>query len=565
MLDRLIRPLRESFSAKIIALVSMSVLVTSVVVGLVTIRSTQRFLTEKTAEKFPSVLSTSKSKIKIFYQSQHNDLVSLSQTKVFKENLEAFLYGATVDEFDSTAVAELNKYLAIVHNKFPVYDDLTVMTTDGTVVAATGSTPGFDTDAINDIIDIFQESGSISCVSPAVLQPDGSRVIQSLIVPVRDGDSESTGVLMVAKIDLVQLSVIMDEVQLGGGGELYILDDLGKYLTRPRFSAERLLGVEAMQVPTRDSGAFTVVKRDSYGGRSVFSSISQIEETGWWLVYEEDYQSSMAPVLNTQRRTWVAVLLIGAVFVLVSLKIVQTMMRPVHDLKLGAERINEGLVGVSIPHGSGDELGMMIDTFNEMAKTITLSKAELQYKNKMLNSQNDQLQEMNQKLEELSITDGLTGLFNHRHFWNIMNTELTRVNLYQGDLALALIDIDDFKRVNDQFGHAVGDLLLQEIARVLKDAVRDTDIVARYGGEEFAVLLPDTDRKGVETVSEKLRFQVEALRFKVPETDISIGVTISLGVSVFRGNRREFFNAADRALYLSKSEGKNRVNFALQA
>jgi diguanylate cyclase (GGDEF)-like protein len=320
-----------------------------------------------------------------------------------------------------------------------------------------------------------------------------------------------------------------------------------------------------MQVPTRDSGAHTVVKRDSYGGRSVFSSISQIKDTGWWLVYEEDYQSSMAPVLNTQRRIWVAVLLIGAMFVLVSLKIVHTMMRPVHDLKLGAERINEGLVGVSIPCSSVDELGMMIDTFNEMAKTITLSKAELQYKNKMLNSQNDQLQEMNQKLEELSITDGLTGLFNHRHFWNIMNTELTRVNLYQGDLALALIDIDDFKRVNDQFGHAVGDLLLQEIARVLKETVRDTDIVARYGGEEFAVLLPDTDRKGVENVSEKLRFQVEALRFKVPETDISIGVTISLGVSVFRGNRREFFNAADRALYLSKSEGKNRVNFALQA
>ena len=200
MLDRFIRPLRESFSAKIIALVSMSVLVTSVVVGLVTIRSTQRFLTEKTSEKFPSVLNTSKSKVKIFYERQHNDLVRLSQSTVFKENLEAFLHGVTVGAFDTTAAAELNKYLAIVHNKFPVYDDLMLMTTDGTVVAATGSTPGFDTDDIKDIVDIFQESGSISCVSPAVMQPDGSSVVQSLIVPVRDGDSESTGVLMVAKL-----------------------------------------------------------------------------------------------------------------------------------------------------------------------------------------------------------------------------------------------------------------------------------------------------------------------------------------------------------------------------
>lgn len=565
MLDRLIRPIRESFSAKIIALVSASVLVTSVVVGLVTIRSTQRFLTEKTSEKFPSVLSTSKSKIKLFYQSQHNDLVKLSQQTVFKENLEAFLSGVAVSVFDSTAAAELTKYLAIVHKKFPVYDDLILLTTDGTVVAATGSDPALDMDRIANLTDIFRESGRVSCVSPAIRRPDGSSVRQSLIVPVRDGDSGSTGVVMVATIDLVQFSVILNDVPLGGGGELYILDELGKYLTQPRFSARPMLGVQAMQVPTRDSGTLPVVKRESYGGRTVFSRISQIEETGWWLAYEEDYQTSMAPVLNTQRRLWVAVMLIGAVFVLVALKIVQTMMRPVHDLKLGAERINEGLVGVSIPRGTNDELGMMIDTFNEMAKTITLSKAELQYKNKMLNSQNDQLQDMNQQLEELSITDGLTGLFNHRHFWNIMNTELSRVNLYKGDLALLLIDIDDFKRVNDQFGHAVGDLLLQQISRVLKETVRETDIVARYGGEEFAVLLPDTNCKGVEKVSEKLRFHVEALRFKVPETDISTGVTISLGVSVFRGNRREFFNAADRALYLSKSEGKNRVNFALQS
>jgi diguanylate cyclase (GGDEF)-like protein len=140
---------------------------------------------------------------------------------------------------------------------------------------------------------------------------------------------------------------------------------------------------------------------------------------------------------------------------------------------------------------------------------------------------------------------------------------LTRVNLYEGELALVLIDLDDFKRINDQFGHAVGDLLLQSVAGILRKTVRETDIVARYGGEEFAILLPDTDRAGVENVSEKLRKYVEAMRFKVPETDITISVTISIGVSVFQGNRREFFNEADRALYLSKSEGKNRVNYAV--
>jgi diguanylate cyclase (GGDEF)-like protein len=562
MLQRITRPIRESFSAKIIALVTASVFVSSIVVGIVTIRSTERFLSEKTAEKFPSILNTSKSKIKIFYERQFNDLVRLSQSKVFMDNLQLHLErsGSASTPIDSTVDAELYKYLAIVHTKFPVYERIMVLTESGAVV--TGTSEGMIEDA-DLVVSLIREEGDQARISPAELAGEGEAVHQWLFVPIREWEREN--VLMAARVNLRVLGSLLEEFRLGKGGDLYILDDRGRFLTAPRFTDVALLGTQGMQVPTRDDGRMEVKKRSSYDGRSVFCSITRLEATGWWIVYEEDYKSAMKPVLNTQTRIWVAVLLIGVVFILVALKIVKSLMRPVHELKLGAERINEGLVGVNIPRGTNDEIGMMIDTFNEMAKTITLSKAELQYKNKMLNTQNDQLQDMNQKLEELSITDGLTGLFNHRHFWNILNTELSRVNMYQGDLALLLIDLDDFKRVNDQFGHAVGDLLLQSVARVQRETVRDTDIVARYGGEEFAILLPDTDRKGVENVSEKIRANVEALRFKVPETDITISVTISVGVSVFRGNRREFFNAADRALYLSKSEGKNCVSYAITA
>jgi diguanylate cyclase (GGDEF)-like protein len=562
MLERVTRSLRESFSAKIIALVTATVIVTSLVVGIVTIRSTKQFLTEKTAEKFPSVLNTSTSKVKIFYERQFNDLVRLSQSKVFMQNLERHLDRSSTAGPDSAVVGELYKYIDIVHKKFSVYEELLVLTSSGELVATTSESAFAD---IQEVLDDVWEENDAARFSPAQTSEDRKKIFQWLLVPIREDENGDASVLMIAKINLEEIARLLHEIRLGKGGDLYLVDDRGRYLTQPRFAEKPLLGILAMQVPTRDTGPVEVGRRTSYNNRSVFYSIAQFEESGWWLAYEEDYKSAMTPVLNTQTRTWIAVLLIGAVFILVALKIVQSMMRPVHALKLGAQRINEGLIGVKIPKGSNDEIGLMIDTFNEMAKTITLSKAELQYKNKMLNSQNDQLQDMNRKLEELSITDGLTGLFNHRHFWNILNTELSRVNLYQGELALLLIDLDDFKRVNDQFGHAVGDLLLQSIARILKETVRDTDIVARYGGEEFAILLPDTDKNGVENVSEKMRGNVESLRFKVPETDITISVTISVGVSVFRGNRREFFNAADRALYLSKSEGKNCVNYALQA
>jgi len=363
-------------------------------------------------------------------------------------------------------------------------------------------------------------------------------------------------------VDMDEFGRLLRETTLGLGGDLCVLDGQGRFLTQPRNSDERRVTQRAMQVPTRQTGPVVVETRTNWAGRSVFHSKVHLEPQDWWIVYEEDFNEAMAPVLSAQRRTWVAVLLIGAIAILAALRIAKSMLKPIHDLAVGARRINEGLVGVNIPRGKDDEIGMMIDTFNEMAKRITLSQAELQYKNKIMNQKNDELEDMNKKLEELSVTDGLTGLFNHRHFWNLLNTELTRVDLYQGDLALVLVDLDDFKRVNDQFGHAVGDLLLQSIARLLSESVRDTDIVARYGGEEFTILMPDTNlaARGAADVAEKIRRAVEALRFKVPETDITLRVTVSIGVSIYRGNRRDFFNDADRALYRSKADGKNRIH-----
>ncbi|MFH1755502.1 MAG: GGDEF domain-containing protein, partial [Candidatus Latescibacterota bacterium] len=171
-------------------------------------------------------------------------------------------------------------------------------------------------------------------------------------------------------------------------------------------------------------------------------------------------------------------------------------------------------------------------------------------------------QVLNVRLEELSITDGLTGLFNHRHFWHLLHNELSRADRNKGDLAVILLDIDDFKRVNDQYGHPVGDVLLQSFADVVREAVRETDIVARYGGEEFAVMLPNTERNGALRVAEKIRQSIEDMNFRVPDSDFTISVTASIGVSIYQGNRRELFKAVDEALYVSKNKGKNCVSFA---
>lgn len=558
MARKTFRKIRESFSAKIIALVVTSVLLTSFVVGLVTTRTTSRFLIDKASEKFPSTLTNTYSKIRYWYHRQARDLDELCKSTVFRDNLGRYHHNAVRGHPADDERDEITKYLSLVQEKFPIYEDILLIGPKGGVIVATSSRGVEESSLVEQYI---HDAAGLSSFSRVQFDPDELKVHQWMFVPIKFGDGETAWLCV--SVDMRTLGDMLSEVPIGPGGDMYLLDGQGRFITQPRQVSENSLWRHAMSVPTRQEGPVVVEDRNDYRGRRVLMSKVHIEEQGWWLVYEDDYRLAMAPVISARRQIWIAVLMIGALAIFVALRMTRSILNPIRSLALGARRINEGLVGVKIPRTSDDEIGLLTDTFNEMAMTITLSKAELQYKNKMLNSQNDQLQDMNVLLEQLSVTDGLTGLYNHRHFWNILDQELARVDRYQGDLALILVDLDDFKRVNDRFGHSVGDLLLQSIARILKETVRDTDVIARYGGEEFAVLLPETDRKGVESVAEKLRSSVEVMRFTVPDTDITLHVTVSVGISVFRGNRREFFNSADKALYKSKESGKNRINFAV--
>jgi diguanylate cyclase (GGDEF)-like protein len=553
-----VKRVRESFSAKIIMLVATSVILTSFVVGLASTRSTGKFLTDRMKDRFPSLLTTTTTRLLLWNARERHDAEEMA--KLFSlRKLLARLETSGSQEERATLRSDLARELQTITPLYPEFEDILLFDPAGTLIASSDGrlTQGVD-DAWMELGELGFESGASRPV------PDARGFHEWMFVPAADSTVDnSRRPWLAGRINLSLLEGVLGEVKLGSGGDVFLLNGQGRFITEPRLATERLVGSIALQVPTRQTGPVMVERRTGYSGRTVFHSKVHVDQLGCWLVYEEDYSLAMAPVLEAQRRIWVSVLIVGAIAILAALRIAQSILKPIKGLALGARRINEGLVGVKIPGGAKDEIGLMIETFNEMAMKITLSQAELQYKNKMLNSQNDELQEKTEQLQKLSVTDGLTGLFNHRHFWNLMNTEMTRVGLNQGNLALVLVDLDDFKKVNDKFGHSVGDVLLKTVAHVLSDTVRDTDIVARYGGEEFAVMLPDTDEGGVQNVAEKVRASVETIRFNVPDTDITLKVTVSIGVSVFRGNRREFFNAADRALYKSKAAGKNCVHYAL--
>ena len=161
-----------------------------------------------------------------------------------------------------------------------------------------------------------------------------------------------------------------------------------------------------------------------------------------------------------------------------------------------------------------------------------------------------------------AVTDELTGLYNVRHFHDTLDGEIERSRRFGTDVGLAMLDIDDFKLVNDTFGHQQGDVVLLEVGRVLRSLSRDIDEPARYGGEELSVILPQTDLNGAELLAERMRTAIEALEIKRLDGNGSLRITASFGVAslpVCAADKDGLIAEADAALYRAKRAGKNRV------
>jgi diguanylate cyclase (GGDEF)-like protein len=208
-----------------------------------------------------------------------------------------------------------------------------------------------------------------------------------------------------------------------------------------------------------------------------------------------------------------------------------------------------------------------------LQKPFDIGEVEARIRNHLqVKEQHDQLQETTSRLRDLAVTDPLTGLYNRRHLLERLSYEFLRARRYGTQLAVSLIDLDEFKAVNDSYGHLFGDFVLKESASFFRSVIRETDIIARYGGEEFVIIMPAIDAQGAPVRSssapnwivdagERIRAKMDAHRFTDGEVDVRL--TTSVGIAAFPFHPAEeaidLLQLADEALYEAKRAGRNRV------
>ena len=217
-------------------------------------------------------------------------------------------------------------------------------------------------------------------------------------------------------------------------------------------------------------------------------------------------------------------------------------------------------------YGLCDEAGVLCYYVAVQRDISARKRYEMQIEEqaRLLAKSNEQLARANQMLAELSLSDSLTGLANHRALHQKLQEELARAGRYNTPLSLLLLDVDRFKAYNDAFGHPEGDIALQKIALLLRRHSRPSDTVARHGGEEFAILLPQTNRAGALALAEQLRQTVEQSEWPLRAVTISVGVATAKLANACDGEVDEqsslLVRRADEALYRSKNAGRNQVS-----
>jgi diguanylate cyclase (GGDEF)-like protein len=447
------------------------------------------------------------------------------------------------------ARGRLNDYLNSVRERLTDYEELVVVDAHGRVVATSAS----EQRPLELPADWAKElSASEALVGNASWDPSLGKGILLVAVPVQRGDGRMTGALA-ARLNLRGAEDGLRAFAPGNSGRMYLINTDGSAIASSQTGSRELMQGRLKQkmLDRLKAREGSVVEYESIAGTDVVGSLKRVPRVRWAILAEIPADTAYWQVLRFRNMT---VFIVGGLLLAVSgiaYRLGILIARPLERLTKGAAEVADGDLAVDLPAAKG-EVGDLTAVFNHMVERLRHGRQEL-------DAMNEKLRRQNEELERLSTVDALTGLHNRRFLTQRLSEELLRSYREKCSFTVLMVDVDEFKKYNDAFGHPAGDEVLRKVANILLGSTRAVDCTSRYGGEEFAVLLTDTVGEGALQVAERILTRVANEEFPGRK------ITVSIGMAEFpvHGQTADaVISRADEALYAAKRAGRNRIERA---
>jgi len=380
----------------------------------------------------------------------------------------------------------------------------------------------------------------------------------SIIYPVLSYDSQLIGAIA-ATLDLGAFKNRLAEIKKFSSGEITILSQSGEVLLGSAPGVNHLMTLNPHQQKLTRIFEESISYDDGLSYPEAIGLAYASENIPVTILVERDRSVIQAAWVKLRNRFLEFVGTLIVIVTSVALYMGHSIVTPLKQLINAARGIVEGNLDIYLPAKRKDEVGQLTDMFNQMTNALRNKHAEIM-------AANQAMQQQNQLLQKLSITDGLTGLYNRTKLNTILSEQLARFKRHNRSFCLLMIDVDYFKTINDKLGHIVGDRILVTVASVLLKSVRTIDYAARYGGDEFMVILTETNSNAAIKTAERIRAEVSAACLAFKEQPVHI--TLSIGITQSRHDDtapNDLIARADAALYAAKESGRDRVHCAEEA
>ena len=538
---------RFSLQHKVVVAVVSCVLAPVLGMGAYLFNRSEEVLREKSRETLSNSIFRKTTEVEDWMSERLREATRWSTSFIVFEGVEALRAGGE----QQRARADLRDYLESILGHYRVYESLLILDMQGNVLSATS-----EEELEPWAREMLKEVGGSGAVITPILRSERLGRPTMLVFHVIQGRGDRPVGYLGQRLDLRELAASMSGASPTDAAGFWLLDGNGGVVIQYGRLLERP-GSERFPAPV----AQAMGEGRLQGVGNALWGIHRLEgPLAGYVAATVPASVAYQPLVDSRvRLIKVGVPVVVFVCALAFL-LGRRMVRPILALSKGAQRVAAGDLEVHLAVRGNDELRDLTHAFNEMVRKISEGQKSLEEARQRVAQQNEDLRSANEKLEALAKTDGLTGLYNRRHFQEVLEAEIERAERESWPLSLLFIDLDHFKQYNDRWGHLEGDAELRRVAAQVLKSIRSTDTAYRYGGEELAVLLPSCPKEQAVRVAEKLRNAVSAGTQKPGRfggrTTVSIGVaSYPLDGRVSRG----LVDTADAALYEAKDHGRDCV------